>query len=75
MEKNPSILEIKIETLQDVLKKFEQPETAQKILEAYEAIKKEIATDLLINKLSLEIQTKGIIEAETIRENIGDYFS
>ncbi len=74
MEKNPSILEIKIETLQDVLKKFEQPETAQKILEAYEAIKKQIAVDLLISKLSLEVQTKGIIEAETIKDIIEEYF-
>lgn len=74
MEKNPSILETKIETLQDILKKFEQPETAQKILEAYEAIRKQIAVDLLISKLSLEVQTKGIIEAETIKDIIEEYF-
>ncbi len=75
MEKNPIVLETKIETLQDILKKFEQPDTDQGMLEAFEAIKKEIATDLLINKLSLEVQKKGTVEADTIKEIVGEYFS
>lgn len=75
MEKNPIVLETKIETLQDILKKFEHPDTDQGMLEAFEAIKKEIATDLLINKLSLEVQKKGTVEADTIKEIVGEYFS
>lgn len=75
MEKNPTVLETKIETLQTILEKFGTPETDQQKIENYENIKKEIATDLLINKLKLESQTKGTIEEKTVQGIVEEYFN
>lgn len=74
MEKNPSILETKIKTIESILEKFKKTENEKQPDIALETVKKQIATDLLINKIKLEVSTKGSVEASTITEIIEEYF-
>lgn len=75
MEKNPIVLETTIKTIETILEKFKQLENEKQPDIALETVKKQIATDLLINKLKLEVSTKGSVEASTIKEIIIEHFN
>lgn len=75
MEKTQLVLETTIKTIESVLEKFKQTENEKQPDIALETVKKQIATDLLINKLNLEVSTKGSVEASTIKEIIVEHFN
>lgn len=75
MEKTQLVLETTIKTIESVLEKFKQTENEKQPDIALETVKKQIATDLLINKLKLEVSTKGSVEASTIKEIIVEHFN
>ena len=75
MEKTQLVLETTIKTIESILEKFKQIENEKQPDIALETVKKQIATDLLINKLNLEVSTKGSVEASTIKEIIVEHFN
>ena len=74
MEKTQLVLETTIKTIESILQKFKQIENEKQPDLSLETVEKQVATELLINKLKLEVQTKGIVEASTIKEIIEEYF-